>query len=203
MIKKALYLVLFIAYSNVTLADSNKVAPDLTQLPPIEVFCIEPVELENISIWIPAARVGPAINKNCQPQRNCLYSFVLPASVCHEKTTSCPADTARLIAEYAAFYHKRSLPLTTFDGWRWEYSYNLSPIESGTYDLPQNGGCWQNSWEAVLTQSAGQVCCCWFDIFDSEHFADRSDDSERKSTIEVKTISYVKARNGYPKKQIF
>ena len=152
MIKKALYLVFFIVCSNITLADDNKITPDLMQLPPIEVFCIEPVELENISIWVTAARVGPAINKNCQPQRNCQYSFVLPAGVHHEKTTLCPVETARLIAEHTGFYHKRNLPLTIFDGWRWEYSYSLSPIESGMYDLPQNGGCWENSWEAVLTQ---------------------------------------------------
>lgn len=203
MIKKALYLVFFIVCSNITLADDNKITPDLMQLPPIEVFCIEPVELENISIWVPAARVGPAINKNCQPQRNCQYSFVLPASVYHEKTPLCPVNAARLIAEYTAFYHMRSLPLTIFDGWRWEYSYSLSPIESGMYDLPQNGGCWENSWEAVLTQSEGQVRCRWLDIFDSGRFVEKSDDGKQKSTIEVKTISCVKVRNGYPKKRIF
>jgi hypothetical protein len=199
--KKVLCFAFFITCLNITLADSNQVTPDLSQLPPIEIFYIEPVELESISILVPAAKAGPAINRACQPQMNCVYSFVLPSSVHHEKTSLCPVEAAWLIAEYTAFYHKRSLPLTIFDGWRWEYFYSLSPIESGTYDLPQDGGCWENSWEAVLTQSAGLVCCQWSDILDSGEFLEKSGDSEQKSSIEVKTISCLKARNGYPRKR--
>ncbi len=103
-----LYLTYLVICSGITLAADNQLSLNPPQLPPLETFLIEPVNLENISIWIPANKAEPLINREHQPKVNCLYVFALPASVCHEKTEFCPDEAARLLAEYTAFYHKQS-----------------------------------------------------------------------------------------------
>jgi hypothetical protein len=196
-----LCLVVSLICSITILADDDQARSDPHQLPPIETFLLEPVELENISIWVPAGRTGPFINRSCRPKKNCSYSCVLPATVHHTKTELCPEEVARLLAEHTAYYHKQSLPLTIFNGWRWEYFYSLCQFESVTYDLPQRGGCWENSWEAVLTQSTGSANFQWLQVFPSDRFVDRSDSNKQKSLIEVKTFNSMRTRDGYPKKR--
>jgi len=196
-----LCLVVSLIYSIVILADDNQARLDSHQLLPIETFLLEPIELENISIWVPAGKTGPLINRSCRPKTNCSYSCVLPATVHHTKTELCPKDVARLLAEYTACYHERSLPLTIFNGWQWEYSYSLCQFESVTYDLPQRGGCWENSWEAILTQSTGSADFEWLQVFPLGKFVGESDGNKQKSRIEVKTFNSMRTRDGYPKKR--
>jgi len=196
-----LCLVASLIYSAVILAENNQVRSNSHQLPPIETFLLEPIELENISIWVPAGKTGPIINRSCRPKTNCSYSCVLPATVHHTKTEFCPEEVARLLAEYTAYYHEQSLPLTIFNGWRWEYTYSLCQFESVTYDLPQRGGCWESSWEAILTQSTGSANFEWLQVFPLGKFVGESDGNKQKSRIEVKTFNSMRTRDGYPKKR--
>ncbi len=195
-----LCLVVSLLHIVIVLADDNQRA-SVSQLPPIETFLLEPIELENISVWVPADRTGPVINRSCQPKNNCSFSCVLPATVHHTKTEFCPTELARLLAEYTAHYHEQSLPLTIFNGWQWEYSYSLCQFESVTYDLPQRGGCWENSWEAILTQSTGSASFQWIEVSPLNKFADKPDSGEQRSHIEVKTFNSMRTRDGYPKKR--
>jgi hypothetical protein len=119
----------------------------------------------------------------------------------HTKTKFCPIELGRLLAEHAARYHEESLPLTIFNGWQWEYSYSLSQFELVTYDLPQRGGCWENSWEAILTQTVGSADFQWLKLLPSRESAAEPNSSGRRSHIEVKTFNAMRTRNGYPKKR--
>jgi hypothetical protein len=188
--------VISVVLATTVLADDESVAK---QLPPLETFIIEPVEMEHISIWVPAVKAGPFINKSCRPEINCSYSCVLPATVSHTKTDSCQDGVAKLLAGYAAGYHKQSLPLTIFNGWQWEYSYSLSQFETVTYDLPERTGCWESSWEAVLNQSTGSIEARWLQVSPSNKTESDSDNNKQKSQIEVKTFDSLRTRNGYPK----
>jgi len=199
--RETLYLTCLVICSNIISAANNQPVLNSPQLPPLETFLIEPIKLENISIWVPAARCGPMINRACRPQENRLYSFALPASVRHEKTDLCPDEIARLLVEYTALYYKQTLPLTIVDGWRWEYSSNLAQFEPVTYDLPEHGGCWEDSWEAVLTQSTGLLNCQWLQISEPDKPTVKQINGEQKSNIEINNFSHVRTRNGYPKKR--
>jgi len=198
--KSILGLVMSLICFKLILADNNQPASNSLRLPPIETFVIEPIELENVSTWVPAAKIGPRINRSCRANKNCSYSSVLPATVHHSKTELCPKEVARLLAEYTACYHEQSMPLTIFNGWQWEYSYSLCQFESGTYDLPGRGGSWENSWEAILTQSAGSACFQRMRIAPSGALSSKANSREQKSSIEVKTFSFMRTRDGYPKK---
>jgi hypothetical protein len=182
---------------NITcLSDNGQISANL---PTIETFVAEPVIIENISIWIPAAKSGPFINRSCHTQENNVFSLVLPASVKHEKMPFCPVQTARILAELTAFYHSQSLPLTILNGWRWEYTYNCL-FESVSYDLIRRGGCWEGCWEAVLNLSCGISSLQWLDIESLEKFSIKQLPSS-ESTIKVKTFSSMKTRDGYPKER--
>jgi hypothetical protein len=194
-------LVISIIFVTTVLADDELVESDSKQLPPLETFIIEPIELEHISVWIPAAKAGPFINRSCLAKTDCLYSCVLPAAVNHTKTEFCPDGVAKLLAEYTARYHEQTLPLTVFNGWRWEYSYSLSQFETVTYDLPERGGCWEGSWEAMLTQSVGSVEAQWLQVSPSDETTYNSEIDKQKSQIEVRTFNSLRTRNGYPKER--
>lgn len=194
-------LAVLLIYCEIILSDDNPAGSNSLQLPPIETCFLEPIELENISVWVPAVKAVPQINRACLPRRNCSYSSVLLSSVCHTKTDFCPEGVARLLAEYAACYYERSIPLTIFNGWQWEYSYSLCQFESVTYDLPARGGCWENLWEAILMQGVGSANLQWVEIGRSDDFAGKSGNSRQKSSIEVKTFSSMRTRNGYPKER--
>jgi len=187
----------------IVLSDDNHSVTVTQQLPPMETFVLEPFELENVSVWIPAVKTGPLINESCRPEKNCSFSCMLPANVHHTKTELCPEGVARLLAEYAAFYHEQSVPLTIFNGWQWEYSYGLWQFESVTYDLPERGGSWENLWEAVLTKTTGSADFQWFLVFPSGGLADKSDSNKQKSHIDVTTFNSIRTRDGYPKKRQF
>ncbi len=183
-------------------AASEKPAASISpDLPPLETFILEPIQLENISVWVPAGKIGPTINRSCRPKEDCSYTCVLPASVEHEKNDSCPEEAARLLAEHTACFHEQSLPLTILNGWRWEYSYSLSQFESGVYSLPSRGGCWENSWEAVLTESAGSMGFHWLQIPSSAALAQEAARGDVQTTIQVKTFDSLRTRDGYPKER--
>ena len=169
-------------------------------LPALETFVTEPVVIENICIWIPAAKSGPFINRSCQIQGNQDASFYLPASVKHQKNEDCPPQTARILAELASFYHSQSLPLTIFNGWQWENTYNVCQFESTRYNLAKRGGCWENSWEAILNLSCGLVLLQQVDIDSSEIFNTHKY-IPSESIIEVNTFSSLRTRDGYPKER--
>ena len=73
--------VVLMIFGYATFADDEMTASISKQLPPLETLIIEPIELEHISVWIPAGKAGPFINQSCRPKTNCVYSFVLPATV--------------------------------------------------------------------------------------------------------------------------
>jgi len=200
-LKAVSYLVVILICCSIILAADNRTASNSPQVPPIETFCLKPIELENISIWVPADRVGPVINRACIPKNGCSYLSGLPASVHHIKSETCPDKVARLLAEYTACYHQQNLPLTIFNGWQWECSYNVSQFESFKYDLPRRGGSWENSQEAVLTQSTGSADFLWVRISTANNFPDKPDNGMRQSSIEVKRFSSIRTRDGYPKKR--
>ncbi len=170
-------------------------------LPPIETLIIKPIELEQISIWVPAGKVGPLINNSCMPTTDNSYSCELPATVNHTKTQICPDGIARLLAEYTAPYYEWNLPLTIFNGWQWEYTYNLSQFENVNYELPKRGGCWENSWEAVLSQSIGISKMQWLPMTESDRKVEKSNDNNQQSRIQIQTFTSLRTRNGYPKEQ--
>jgi hypothetical protein len=93
------------------------------------------------------------------------------------------------------------LPLTIFNGWQWEYSYSLCEFESVTYDLDNGGGYWENSWEGILTQSSGAICAQWLCVDSSKNVPEETNTLEYQSDIDIKTFSYLRIRNGYPKKR--
>jgi hypothetical protein len=189
------------AFSLMISANDAGPKPNPAQWQRIETFLLEPVELENISIWVPADRIGPLINRSCRPDTKCSYSSMLPASVNHTKTQSCPEEVARLLAEFAAPYHEKKLPLTIFNGWQWEYSYSLSQFESATYDLAARGGCWEGSWEAILAQSAGSLDFEWVEAPSLDKPLQELDETDEKASIEIRTFDFMRMRNGYPKER--
>lgn len=188
--------VLFILNTFITaaLAQNNK-------LPAIETFIIEPIEVEHISIWVPAAKVGPVINNSCRTKEDCSFSCQLPATVSHTKTETCPEDLARLMAVHTARYHEQSLPLTIFNGWQWEYTFGMSQFDSVTYDLPLRGGCWENSWEAILDQSTGSITGRLLQIPQTNESTESTNDTGQSSQIEIRTFNSMRTRNGYPKER--
>ena len=171
------------------------------ELPALETFILEGIELESAGFWVPAAKAGPVVNRACRGRSDSFFS-VLAAGVQHTKRQVCPEEVARLLAEYAARYHERSMPLTIFNGWQWEYSYSLCQFESVTFDLPAHGGSWESAWEAILTQTVGGVGFEWLRVpAVGEGSAGGSMGTEPQSRIEVKTFSSMRVRDGYPKKR--
>jgi len=182
-------------------ADDGQTVSDLPQLPPMETLLLEPVKLESFCIWVPAAKAGPEINRSCTMRTGYRRSALLPATVDHTKTESCPDEAARLLAEYTAGYQAERLPLTILGGWRWDYYYSLSQFESSSFDLPSHGGSWENCWEAILNQSAGSIAAKWVHIDDSNDWTPKSEDGNPKSNLEIRTFSAIRTRDGYPKER--
>lgn len=169
-------------------------------LPAIETFVTEPTVIENVNIWVPAAKSGPFINQSCRIKKNLEYSVVLPASIKHQKTDFCPEQTARILAELTSYYYSESLPLTIFNGWKWEYPYNMCQYESVSYNLEDHGGSWENGLEAILDLSCGVIQLQQLDINSFEKFKIRNA-SPSESIIEINTFNSMRTRNGYPKER--
>lgn len=192
-----LSIVLFLILGAACLAGVGRGSLDL---PAIETLVTEPTVIENVSVWVPAARSGPFINRSCRIKENLAFSLVLPALVKHQKTDHCPDQIARILAELTAFYHSHSLPLTIFNGWQWEYPYSMCQYESVSYDLARRGGCWENGWEAILNLSCGAIQLQQLDVESTEKFnIHKAAPSE--SIIEVRTFSSMRTRDGYPKER--
>lgn len=187
------------AFSLIIFANDSKPRPNPAQWERIETFFLEPVELENIRLWVPADKIA-SINQSCRPRKDS-YSSMLPASVNHTKTQNCPEEAARLLAEFTACYHEKTLPLTIFNGWQWEYSYSLSQFESVTYNLPARGGNWEGSWEAVITQSAGSIDSQWVEVPSLDEPVRKTDQDNEKTNIEIRTFDSMRMRDGYPKER--
>jgi hypothetical protein len=187
----------FLILGAVCISKDDSTAMNLTA---IETYITEPTFVEHISIWVPAARSGPFINRSCRIQENVAFSMAVPASVKHQKTMLCPVQIARILAELTSFYHSQSLPLAIFNGWQWEYTYNICQYNSGSYNLAQRGGCWENSWEVILNISSGVIQLKQFHI-DSTEKCSVKKSKPAESTIEVKTFSSMRTRDGYPKER--
>jgi hypothetical protein len=194
---KFLLILVFLTPFAKCLADNSRAD---VNLPEIETFVVEPTAIENVNIWVPAARSGPLINRSCHIKENLAFSSVLPASVKHRKTDNCPGQIARILAELTSFYHSQSLPLTIFNGWQWEYTYSMCQYELVSYDLAQRGGCWENGWEAILNLTCGTIQLQQLDIESPEQFSVKKTTSA-ESGIEVKTFSSMRTRDGYPKER--
>ena len=190
------FVLIFLILDAACLADDGQAG-----LPAIETIIAEPTFIENISIWVPAAKNGTFINRSCRTRENLAFSLVLPASVHHEKTDQCPPQAARILAELTAACHSKSLPLTIFNSWQWEYSYSLCQFESVTYDLADRGGCWENCWEAIMTLSCGSIRLEWLDVKSLDRFDIKRLNTQPESTIEVITFSSMRTRDGYPKER--
>lgn len=171
--------------------------------PPLETFILQPVSVDSISVWVPADKSGPIINRSCTARRNGIQSSTLSARVRHTKTDHCPDGLARLLAEYAALRHERNLPLTIFNGWQWEGSCSLCQFASTLYDLKARGGSWENAREAVLTRTLGSVAGEWILVPCAEDPPAQPRASEAQSHIEVTTFDSLRTRDGYPKARQF
>lgn len=184
-------------------AGHRRASLDESDLPPLETFVLGPISVDSFSAWVPADRTGPVVNRSCRPRRDCLHSCLLPARVQHEKAEGCPDAIGRLLAEHAAPCHERTLPLTIFNGWQWEYSYSVSQFEAVYYEVAAWGGSWENSLEAILTRSLGTIAGEWVQI-PSEGNAPRiARVDPLTSRIEVTTFSSIRTRDDYPKTRRF
>ena len=195
--KSYVSIILLLILGTACLADNGRADIDF---PAMETFVIEPTVIENVSIWVPAARNGPFINRSCRIKENLTFSSVLPASISHQKTDACPGPIARILAELISFYHTQSLPLTIFNGWQWEYSYSLCQYESANYNLKQRGGCWENAWEAILNLSFGMSRMQLLELGSPEKFSIKKT-LPAESIIEIKAFSSMRTRDGYPKER--
>ncbi len=166
---------------------------------PLETFIIKPIDLEHLDIWVPAAKAGPIFNRSCQPRRNCSYSAAMPANIRHKKKPGSLPQLARLLGEHAASFHKESLPLTIFNGWQWEYSYNLCQYVSEVYDLGEHGGSWENSFEAILSVTGGNADIVSMAFSRDGQLSFETFNPEQNSNIFVSTFSAMGNRYGYPK----
>jgi hypothetical protein len=198
-----LCLVITIACSNLCMADECAPTPAKVHLPPIETLLLQPVQLEHISLWVPAAKFGPETNRACEPRIGNSHSVALSSTVNHTKTESCPEELARVLAEYTAGYHQQSLPLTIVGTWRWEYFYSPCQYDSVSFDLRKRGGSYEGSWEAILAQSSGSIGFQWAHISDTENLTTRSDHDKIQSRIETQDFSAMRMRDGYPKERRF
>lgn len=194
-------VIIVLILSIIVMADENRTVSNYLQLPPIETLILEPIEIENFSIWVPAAKTGPIINRSCRIKDDCSFICGLSATVNHEKTKLCAEELARLLAEHTACYHEKNLPLTIFNGWQWEYSYSLNQFDSVNYDLAERGGSWENCWEAILNSSMGFANSRWIQVPSLDNITPIFDKNENRheTNIEVKTFSYMRTRDGYPK----
>lgn len=165
----------------------------------LETFMIEPIDATTIHIWVPADKVGPKINRACQDRAHNLYTCQLPADVIHAKTDNCLSGLARLLAEYVWPDFKENLPLTIFNGWKWEFVYSLSQHETVEYKLGKRGGAWENMVEAIFSETLGSVQGGWVSACSSSQTP--SVYTNQKSDIEVRSFSSLRSRNGYPKQR--
>jgi hypothetical protein len=165
-----LCVMITIALVKVVPAGDSAVSSRGSQLSPIETFLTAPVELEPISIWVPAAKFGPEINWSCNMRKGCSHSAVLSAAVEHTKAECCPEESARMLAEYTAGCQQEGLPLTMFAGWRWEYSYSPCQFDSVSFDLPKRSA-------AVPWKARGKLSCpkAWLRLtFNGSRFGRRA-----------------------------
>lgn len=191
------FLLVKIAYPDTALSTTLQ-----QELLPLETFIIEPIELEQVSIWVPADKSEPAINRSCRVRGNCQYTCNLPAQINHTKSNDCSGPIGRILAEFTWPYHKGSLPLTIFNGWQWEYYYSFSQFENVRYDLPPRGGSWENCLEAVLSQSNGNVGGTWLRAGSNGKILDTAQVARPESNIEITSFSSIRTRHGYPKERI-
>lgn len=194
-----LCLVVIIACSNAVGTDEYAVTSAKLRVPPMETLLLPPVELEHISLWVPAAKFGPEINRSCQPKTGNSHSVVLSSAVDHTKTESCPEELARVLAEYTAGYHRQSLPLTILGTWRWEYFYSPCQFDLLSFDLPKYGGALEGSWEAMLTQSIGTIGPQWAHFSEAQDYFTVSNDDKADCRIKTTDFSGMRNRYGYPK----
>ena len=166
---------------------------------PIEIAVIEPAEIQYVSLWVPAVKSGPFINRSCRVQQNLTNASELPATIDHQKDPNCPPEPARILAELASGYQEKMLPLTIFNGWQWEYNFSLCQYEKDNYALPDHGGCWENCHEAILSMTIGKIACCWMTA--SPLQLDLLGKSDMTSTILIHTFSSMRTRDGYPKER--
>ena len=176
----------------------DQIAKELTELT-IETAMLEPAQIDNLSLWVPAVKSGPFVNRSCQAQQNLTDLSELPAAIDHQKEKNCPPQPARILAEQASDYHEKTLPLAIFNGWQWEYSFTLSQYEQSSYSLPQRGGSWENCLEAILNMTTGEITLTSFKI--SPNRLKLLEQSQAKSTIYIKTFSAMRTRDGYPKER--
>jgi len=195
------FLLLFL--SGVLLVESVDAKRASLREPPLETFYVEPMELDNISIWVPAVKDPPVINRACMPKEALQTNIFLPDRILHTKTPDCPNEVARLLAEYTAGYHKQDMPLTIFNSWQWDYHFSVSEHQTFSYDLPARGGAWENCMEAILTQSIGLGRISRVRDSSLKRLSKESRKSEQTSKIRVKMFSSVRTRDDYPKKRKF
>jgi hypothetical protein len=166
-------------------------AEESIEIGEIEVLLVRPIEAENLRIWIPAGKYGPEINRSCRVRKNCMYSMSIGSEVNHTKSNNCMNGYARILAEQVSIYH--NLPVTIFDGWQWEYAFDLSDYSSATFDLGARGGSWECMWEAIFSLTSGRFVYDWI----GANSVFRSEGSE----INILTYSSMRTRDGYPKER--
>jgi hypothetical protein len=174
---------------------------DVSLLPPLEAFVLDPIEIESVAIWIPADKMGPVINSGCSKtagDRVYICQFP-PTTVKHEKADACPDGIAGLLAEASSVPYKDSLPLTVFNGWQWE-PLTVPAYEEVTYYLSGYGGNWESSWEGILTRSLGSIKGRWLQNAPCEGQATENAQGIQ-SQIDIVSFTSVTTRKDYPKRR--
>lgn len=174
---------------------------DVSLLPPLETFVLDPIDIKSVAMWVPADKVGPVINSGCSKTAgDRVYICQFPSTtVKHEKADDCPESIARLLAEASSVFYEDSLPLTVFNGWQWE-PLIIPVYEEVTYYLSGYGGNWESSWEGILTRSLGSIEGRWLKNLPCQV---RVAENEKgiQSQIDIVSFTSVTTRKDYPKRR--
>ncbi len=165
----------------------------------IETLIIEPVQIEMFYGWVLADKVGPTINWSCQLVGQ-TYTNSLVSEVDHRKQETCPEIVAAGLAEFAALSYEEDLPLTIFNGWQWEYTYDLSQFKAASFTLDRRGGMWESAWEAIVRFTHATQNGYW-EKLDRKPISSSEGGTEAlcQSSIDIRTFQSTRIRNGYPK----
>ena len=198
-----LYIIILFACLGVIAANDARPQRHGPESAPIETVLISPIEMEAVEVWAPVAKAGPFVNKGCDPQLNCTFTFAARPKMEHTKDPNCPPGVARLLAEYTAAASHCDLPLTIFNGWQWECVYALGDHQTAIYNLIGEGGSWESSWEAKMRIVCSSAALRYIRISDSGDIIPSADKPAQTSSIELKTFSAARTRDGYPKTRQF
>ena len=175
--------------------------PSVSQPSALQTLVVRPADLVSFSVWVPAAKTPPEINRSCQIRRDCLYTCSLPPVVEHTRTDTCPPSLARLLAQLVWPRHRHSLPLTILDGWRWRCDLSLAEFYTTNYQIPGRGGFWEHCLQAIRASTHASIQAFWLPLEPDRFSRNIPQESFAQSGVNVITFSHLDARHGYPRQK--